>query len=995
MIFGGSVDSFHRTKTLAELEEKRSKTREFHQLTGALKSETAGGFEPPADSNFADSAKSFMLAATVPQPDSIGQDSALKFLDLIFSTISGGFIEFRYFGAGQKPKVVDQSTYLPLPMDRDRVAVEVLARNGRQMITVGPAPRCRVPPKGHEGKDQDVLEVGCIWADLDYKHAKEGAIEVVERIRAFPLRPSIVVNSGYGRHIYFVFHSSFRDRDGTLSVWKELICGLRDVLHGDAVINPSRVMRLPGTFNLKEEQPVPCELCEELSSWTRYSVEEVRAAIGAAKSSAEAPAAASQEVRPPSPALTDLRRRGVPESVLRSIVTGERRIRTGVNAGRSDDESGRDFWIATTLCEKGLSDNEIAAIFNAHPNGCGSKVAQKKHGEQYLALTLRKARARYEEKESKAKAGRRKTEADRDSEDGGESLRDYLPPGYEFDEQGQILFIPPIAEDDRKSLKPVKVCDSYIYIDEIQENIDTGQISLTIGYRYLDRPRKTNILRSQMAESRQLVAALSGEGAPITSNNSRLVISYLAAYEHAFASLIPRKKVTSRFGRGRANNLLFLPGLSAEVEFAPSGAGDSSLYRAYSSRRGSLLEWVDVMRAINAAVLMIPQIVVLTAFVPPLQSKLQIPNFILDIHGNTTTGKSTSLKLAASVYGNPDDKHPDSLILQWTNTKVAIEQIASMCGDLPVFLDDAQHTPDDLKKTVIYMIANGRGKGRGARGGGIRETPTWRTVALSTSEEPLHESSPHEGARGRLLPIGGLTPPFPASSGTFVQSLEAAVIAHHGYAGQAYIRHLNGLAGHDWSELQRRYAIIRTAMVKNASSDIVGRVSGYIAAIRLAAEIACPLLGLPFKPDVAAEWLTLHLDEQQREQNTVSHALRILADHYISNTVLFPSVMKSNQPGVDGTRETQTGASSMRRDLQGAVKHREYVAFTRSAIDLVFQKRKWSSTAVLNKLAEAGAILSTEKDRHTKKVSVDGIQHRMVCIKWASLLPGDMMNQDD
>ena len=917
--------------------------------------------------------------------------AALKFLNFIFDRITGGFVEFRYFTAGRNPKVCGRSTYLPLPLNEERIVQEVLARNGRQMITFGPGLRFHIPSSG-EGKDRDVLQVGCIWAELDYKVAKGGAIEIFERVQNFPLRPSVVVNSGYGRHAYFVFHTPFSDRDGSLVVWNKLIVGLKMALQSDAVQNLSRVMRLPGTLNIKEATPVPCEISEDLSAWVRYSVEEVEEAIGEVLSNPMPqndherirsmwrgePAEESVAVAT-SPDLTRLRQRGVYDDVIKAIVTGQRTIRTGVHAGRSDDESGRDFWIATTLFEKGFDEAEIASIFRAYPQGCGSKMAQPRHGDRYLKLTIDKAKKRVEEK----RALGIDTEGNDNQEEALGLPANALPPCYSYGGNSSIWFCPPLEEGENgKPPKPVKVTDSPLYIAEIQENIDNGQISVTIGYRYIQRPHTTTILRSQMSDSRQLVSALSGEGAPINSNNARLVISYLAAYENAFASSLPHKKVTGRFGRGRTEGPIFLPGILSNIEFMPSGPGDSALYRAFSSRRGSLHAWVELMQAISSDNLMIPQVAVLTALVPPLLGKLQIPNFILDIYGNTTTGKSTSLKLAASVYGNPNDKHPDSLILQWTNTKVAIEQIASMCGDLPVFLDDAQHTSDDLKKTVIYMVANGRGKGRGARGGGIRETPTWRTVALSTSEEPLHESSPHEGARGRLLPVGGLTPPFRTDSGSFVQSLEHAVILNHGHAGEAYIRHLNGLTNKEWSELQRRYASIRTWMVKNASSDIVGRVSAYIAAIQLAAEIASPLLGLPFKPDVVGAWLTLHLDEQQRDQNMVLHAIRILADHYISNTMLFARDEQQDSPyvGVGGGQS---------RDLQGAVKRGEYVAFTRSAIENVFQKRKWNATAILNKLAEAGLIIATEKDRHTKKVSVDGVKHRMICIKWIAMFPED------
>jgi len=180
--------------------------------------------------------------------------------------------------------------------------------------------------------------------------------------------------------------------------------------------------------------------------------------------------------------------------------------------------------------------------------------------------------------------------------------------------------------------------------------------------------------------------------------------------------------VTSRFGRGRADGPFFFPGLSAGVEFVPSGAGEAALYRAYASRRGTFQGWLEAARVVADEGLLIPQVALLAALVPPLQRKLQIPNFILDVHGNTSTGKSTSLRLAASVYGRPRD--PDSLLLQWMNTSTAVEQVAAVCGELPVFLDDAQHCPSEMKRSVIYMIANGRGKGRGGGWGGVRETPT-------------------------------------------------------------------------------------------------------------------------------------------------------------------------------------------------------------------------------------------------------------------------------
>jgi hypothetical protein len=47
-------------------------------------------------------------------------------------------------------------------------------------------------------------------------------------------------------------------------------------------------------------------------------------------------------------------------------------------------------------------------------------------------------------------------------------------------------------------------------------------------------------------------------------------------------------------------------------------------------------------------------------------------------------------------------------------------------------------------------------------------------------------------------------------------------------------------------------------------------------------------------------------------------------------------------------------------------------------------------------MAESGSLFATEADRHTKKVSVEGTKHRMICLKWSSILPDhDSKEEED
>jgi hypothetical protein len=905
------------------------------------------------------------ISPTDPYPrkelGTVSREQAIRVLDFIFHGYTQGFVEFRHLGSGRRPKIVGKPIFVPLPLDDTQITDQIMLGSDASIVSVGPLPRYRVPHGSKVGKDHDVLQAGCIWADLSYDSAVGGAIGVSRLIRDFPLRPSVTVNSGYGRQVYFALDQPFTD--GRLLDWNDLSKCLYESLYRTDVVDLSRTVPLPGTLNLENPQNVlQCHLDEVDSSWAHYSFDELKEAVHNAREIKQVKSSGSQlGVAPESALPATMQERGVPQEVINAIITGRLSRHDERPFVESRDYHERDLWISTALLDRGFDKEEVKSIFRSNPAGCGSKFAREKNGERYLELTVRTALT----------LRRRKGHSDAGADD--ESYD--LPIGYELDRDGSLWFKPSALGGERKTPKPVQVSNSYIGIAGIRENIDTGQISLVLEYNYLGQRRRRTILRSQMADARQLVSALADEGAPITTNNARHVTSYLAAYEHAFGAHLPRTKITSRFGRGRRDGPFLLPGVESGVEFSPKGEGDASLYRAYSSRRGTLQGWLECARTIASEGLMIPQIAILTSFVPPLQSRLQIPNFILDIHGGTSTGKSTALKLAASVYGSSAD--PDSLIMQWMNTKVAVEQLACVCSELPIFLDDAQHCPDELKRASVYMIANGRGKGRAARGGGIGEVPTWHTVALSTSEEPLHEASPHEGARGRILPLGGLVHPFPPGSGALVQALDRSALLNHGYAGEAYVRHLNNLSATDWTGLKRRYMEIRKEFLTGGASNVMDRVGGYIAAIQLGAEIACPLIRLPFKPEMVGTWLLLHLIEEQGRQNHVLLALRSLADYFIKHGSSF-----SGHERYDPARKVA---------LYGAVLQGKYVAFLRNTFDDACRRHKWNPTAVLNKLADAGALVTTEDDRHTKRVSVGRVKHRMICVKWSSLFPEDYL----
>lgn len=95
------------------------------------------------------------------------------------------------------------------------------------------------------GRKSNCCRVQCVWLDLDTKLFPD-----------FPFEPDIVVNSGKGCHIYWLFEHPIFVRDGK---WLEIEAVNRSLAHrygGDInAIDITRILRVPGFYNYKYTPP--------------------------------------------------------------------------------------------------------------------------------------------------------------------------------------------------------------------------------------------------------------------------------------------------------------------------------------------------------------------------------------------------------------------------------------------------------------------------------------------------------------------------------------------------------------------------------------------------------------------------------------------------------------------------------------------------------------------------------------------------------------------
>jgi uncharacterized protein (DUF927 family) len=253
------------------------------------------------------------------------------------------------------------------------------------------------------------------------------------------------------------------------------------------------------------------------------------------------------------------------------------------------------------------------------------------------------------------------------------------------------------------------------------------------------------------------------------------------------------------------------------------------------------------------------------SFSAPLLDPLQGESGGLHFTGNTSEGKSTTLYVAGSVHGGGGDK---GFLRRWRATINGLESVAEAHHDSLLCLDEiAECKPEDVNEAA-YMLSNGQGKARQARAGGLRGTPEWRTVFLSSGEISLADHIAQSGRRvrgGQEVRVVNL----PADAGKgfglfedlhgkrdgdeFARYLQKASREYYGAPIRSFLRHIVGRL----DELRSRYKTFSEEVLKDMLPDTpigaVSRVAHRFALAAFAGELATEIGLTGWEPEEATD----------------------------------------------------------------------------------------------------------------------------------------------
>ena len=242
----------------------------------------------------------------------------------------------------------------------------------------------------------------------------------------------------------------------------------------------------------------------------------------------------------------------------------------------------------------------------------------------------------------------------------------------------------------------------------------------------------------------------------------------------------------------------------------------------------------------------------------PLLDALKLENGGFHFRGQSSSGKTKTLSVAASIFGGK------TMVRVWRATGNAIESLAREHNDTVLLLDELGQVAPEEAGDIAYTLGNGQTKARSNVNGDAKETSTWRLLFLSTGEIGLAD---HVAAGGGRIKAGQevrmLDIPADANAGygvfedihgatsaaAFADSLQTLSEAYYGSPADALLTKLT-----EPGELDLAVAFIRKVQeqfvqqyVSNDAHGQVTRAATRFGAVAGAGEYCISIGKLPWE----------------------------------------------------------------------------------------------------------------------------------------------------
>jgi len=321
-----------------------------------------------------------------------------------------------------------------------------------------------------------------------------------------------------------------------------------------------------------------------------------------------------------------------------------------------------------------------------------------------------------------------------------------------------------------------------------------------------------------------------------------------------------------------------------------------------------------------------------------------------------------ALMVAASVWGDPA---VGAYVKTFDGTVVGMEKTAAFLNNLPFCLDELQLAKDSKGRTTfdVYKLAQGVGRTRGNRSGGVDLTPTWRNCILTTGESPLTGTASGAGAVNRVIDIECKSAQAVIKDG---MRISGAVKRNYGFAGRKFVERLYQPGVID--QVSERYRELFRIL---SDRDTTEKQAMAAAAIILADELACQWIfsgQQPLTIEQVSEFLA-----SKAAVSAGDRGYKYLCDWVTQNSNKLCG--RADNPNVEVLGALESG--------------RAYII--RSVFERILQDAGYSTAAMISYLKQEN-LIETRGRANTRGKRINGIPTECFCLRLPAV---DLDDEED
>lgn len=474
---------------------------------------------------------------------------------------------------------------------------------------------------------------------------------------------------------------------------------------------------------------------------------------------------------------------------------------------------------------------------------------------------------------------------------------------------------------------------------EILANQEDNTEKIRLAYFKDGAWRKIVVNRSTIASSNKIIE-LADYGIEVNSDNSKMLVKYLADVVALNPDILPKTKSIGHLGWFENEFIPYDTDIQLDCE---------EQYRTLInsvSEKGTLEEWIEYMRPLRKNVYL--RLIMAASFASPLLAKVNALPFVLHLWGGTGSGKTVGMMVAASIWGNPLLGRLTRSMNMTVNSMMAT---AAVLKNLPFFGDELQTIKSRFENydTLIMRVCEGVDRGR-MTNTTLQKQLTWCNSFIFTGEEPCTQMSSGGGVKNRVIEVECIDKII--ENGNAVVNF---IGSHYGTAGPKFIEILQ-----EQEDLVESYHNFHEMILEDIDTTEKQAMAGaliLLADIIVSKELFNDLPSLdiysikPFLKSVS-------------EVDTAERAYAMIND-----------IIAENGDKFETYKDVPAGT------LWGKIIERESVLINKTVLERELNKIGFDFNAIKKKWLEKGYLEPNSQGRYFHRTSLSGIKSNFVKIR--------------